>query len=113
MLGGCSGSTGPSSVNPETGRPYASAFPVVTIADMVNAQARLLDRLGIDRLLAVVGGSMGGYQAIQWTVAFPQRVRAVVCLAATVRSTAQMLAWNAIGRRAIVSNHCQSFELLA
>ncbi|MBC8077780.1 MAG: homoserine O-acetyltransferase, partial [Chloroflexales bacterium] len=101
---GCKGSTGPSSVNPATNRPYGSDFPVITIGDMVAAQARLLDRLEIDRLLAVVGGSMGGFQALEWAARFPQRVRGVVPLATSARSTAQMLAWNAIMRRAIMSD---------
>jgi homoserine O-acetyltransferase len=104
VLGGCRGSTGPSSVDPATGRPYGARFPVVTIADMVNAQARLLDRLGVERLLSVVGGSMGAYQAIEWSVAHPDRVRSVISLAGSARSTAQMLAWNAIGRHAIMSD---------
>jgi homoserine O-acetyltransferase len=104
VLGGCKGSTGPSSTNPATGLPYGSDFPVLTIGDMVAAQARLLDRLEISTLLAAVGGSMGGFQALEWAARFPGRVRGVAPLAASARSTAQMLAWNAIMRRAIMSD---------
>lgn len=104
VLGGCKGSTGPSSTNPATGQPYGARFPVVTIGDMVEAQARLLDRLEIQCLLAVVGGSMGGYQALEWAVRYPERVRGVIPLATSSRSTAQTLAWSAIGRRAIMSD---------
>ena len=104
VLGGCKGSTGPSSVNPATGQPYGSDFPVITVGDIVAAQARLLDRLEIDSLLAVVGGSMGGFQALEWAARFPERVRGVAPLATSARSTAQMLAWNAIMRRAIMSD---------
>ncbi len=104
VLGGCQGSTGPSSSNPATGRPYAARFPVLTIGDMVQAQARLLDRLGIDRLLAVAGGSMGGFQALEWATALPERVRGAILLATSARSSPQTLAWNAIGRRAIMSD---------
>jgi homoserine O-acetyltransferase len=104
VLGGCKGSTGPASVNPATGRPYAATFPVITIGDMVAAQVRLIDYLRIPSLLAVVGGSMGGFQALQWAAAFPERVRGVVPLATSSRTTTQMLAWNAIMRRAIMSD---------
>lgn len=104
VIGGCMGSTGPSSLNPATGRPYGASFPVVTIADMVRAQTRLLDALGIDRLLAVAGGSMGGFQALEWATAYPDRVRSAVLLATSARHSAQMIAWNAIGRRAIVGD---------
>src|SRR3954470_11643401 len=104
VLGGCQGSTGPSSSNPATGRPYAARFPVLTIGDMVRAQARLLDRLGIERLLAVAGGSMGGFQALEWATALPERVRGAILLATSARSSPQTLAWNAIGRRAIMSD---------
>src|SRR5262245_2311345 len=104
VIGGCQGSTGPSSLDPATGKPYGARFPVVTIADMVRAQARLLDRLGIDTLLAVAGGSMGGFQALEWTVAYPERVRGAILLATSARSSSQTVAWNAIGRRATVSD---------
>ncbi len=102
VIGGCSGSTGPSSLNPQTDQPYGSRFPVVTIGDMVAAQARLLDLLGIDRLLAVAGGSMGGMQALQWAVAYPERVHGVMALATTARSSAMTIALNTIGRQAIM-----------
>lgn len=101
VIGGCKGSTGPSSVNPRTGRPYGLSFPVVTIADMVNAQRHLIDHLGIDKLLTVVGGSMGGMQALQWAVAYPERVRSCIPLAATARLSPQTIALNEVGRQAI------------
>jgi homoserine O-acetyltransferase len=104
VLSGCQGSTGPSSIDPALGRPYGARFPVLTIADMVRAQARLLDRLGIRQLLAVAGGSMGGFQALEWATAYPARVRGAILLATSARSSAQTLAWNAIGRRAIMSD---------
>jgi homoserine O-acetyltransferase len=104
VLGGCQGTSGPGSMNPETGRPYALSFPVVTIEDMVRVQARLLDHLGIDVLLAVAGGSMGGMQAIEWTVSFPERVRSAIVLASTARLSAQAIAFNAVGRNAIMSD---------
>ncbi len=101
VIGGCKGSTGPSSIDPRTGKPYGLRFPVVTIGDMVNAQRHLIDHLGIDRLLAVVGGSMGGMQALQWAVAYPQRVRACLPLASTARLSPQTIALNEVGRQAI------------
>jgi homoserine O-acetyltransferase/O-succinyltransferase len=104
VLGGCQGSTGPSSTNPATGKPYGARFPVLTIGDMVRAQARLLDQLGIERLLAVAGGSMGGFQALEWATALPERVRGAILLATSARSAPQTLAWSAIGRRAIMSD---------
>lgn len=104
VLGGCKGSTGPASTDPATGRPYGARFPVITVADMVRAQARLLDSLGIERLHAVAGGSMGGFQALEWATAHPARVRGAVLLATTARHSPQMVAWNAIGRRAIMSD---------
>jgi len=103
-LGGCKGTTGPSSVNPATERPYGMSFPVITIEDMVRVQAALVDHLGIERLLTVVGGSMGGMQALQWAVSFPNRVRSVIPIASTPRLTAQGIAFNAVGRNAIVSD---------
>lgn len=104
VLGGCKGSTGPASLNPETGRPYGGDFPVITIGDIVAAQVRLIDRLDIPVLLAAAGGSMGGFQALQWAASYPGRVRGVLPLATSARTTAQMLAWNSIGRRAITSD---------
>lgn len=104
VIGGCQGSTGPASVNPATGRPYGLNFPVVTVADMVAAQKRLVDYLGIGKILAVVGGSMGGMQALQWTVAYPDRVRAAIPLATTPRLSPQSIALNEVGRQAIYAD---------
>ncbi len=104
VIGGCSGSTGPSSIDPRTGKPYGLTFPVLTIADMVNAQKRLLDHLNIPTLHAVVGGSMGGMQAMQWAVSYPQTVENLVVVASCVRHTPQQIAFNEVGRRAIVSD---------
>ena len=86
VVGGCMGTTGPCSTNPATGEPWGLSFPVITIADMVRAQALLLDHLGIDTLLAVVGGSMGGMQVLQWAADYPERLFAAVCIAANRRS---------------------------
>jgi homoserine O-acetyltransferase len=104
VIGGCQGSTGPASINPGTGRPYGLSFPVLTIADMVAAQVRLIDHLGIGSLLAVVGGSMGGMQALQWAVAHPSRVRAAMPLATTPRLSPQTIALNEVGRQAIYAD---------
>lgn len=103
VIGGCQGSTGPSSLAPD-GQPYALRFPLVTIHDMVEAQRHLIDALGIDRLFAVAGGSMGGMQALQWATNYPDRVGAVLFLAATPRSSAQNIAFNEIGRQAIYAD---------
>ena len=103
VIGGCQGSTGPSSLAPD-GKPYALRFPVVTVTDMVQAQRFLLDALGIERLFAVTGGSMGGMQALQWAVDYPSRVRSVLFLASTPRSSAQNIAFNEIGRQAIYAD---------
>lgn len=104
ILGGCQGSTGPSSINPKTGRPYGLDFPVVTVGDMVEAQARLMDYLGIQQLYAVAGGSLGGFQALEWSLRFPDRVGAVICLASGYKLSAQGIAFNAVGRYAITSD---------
>ncbi|MEE8440228.1 MAG: homoserine O-acetyltransferase [Spirochaetia bacterium] len=104
VLGGCQGSTGPGATDPGTGRPYGLTFPVVTMEDMVNAQQRLISHFGIDRLLAVAGGSMGGMQALQWSVSYPNKVAGVIVLAATARLSAQGIAFNAVGRNAIMSD---------
>ncbi len=104
ILGGCQGSTGPSSINPATGKPYGAYFPVITIPDMVRAQVRLIDYLGIDKLLAVAGGSMGGFQALEWATAYPERVGGTILLATTARSSPQTIAWNTIGRNAIMND---------
>jgi homoserine O-acetyltransferase/O-succinyltransferase len=101
VLGGCQGSTGPASPHPADGRPYGSRFPVVTIRDMVRAQARLMEHLGIGRWLSVIGGSMGGMQALEWAVMYPRRIRSMIAVATCMQATAQQIAWGAIGRRAI------------
>ncbi len=104
VIGGCKGSTGPSSINPQTGRPYALSFPMVTIHDMVNAQRALIDHLGIDQLLCVVGGSMGGMQVLQWVVSYPERVRLAIPIATTSKLSSQSIAFNEVGRQAIQSD---------
>jgi homoserine O-acetyltransferase len=104
VLGGCSGSTGPASLNPATGKPYGLSFPVVTIADMVEAQRHLLDALGIQSLLCVTGGSMGGMQALQWTVSYPERVQGAIILASTAQVSAQAIALNEVARQAIYAD---------
>jgi homoserine O-acetyltransferase len=101
-LGGCSGSSGPYSINPDTGERYRLDFPKLTVRDMVNAQALLLDSLGVDRLHAVVGGSMGGMQTLQWAIDFPDRVGRYIALACCARHNAQAIAFNDTGRQAIV-----------
>ena len=101
VLGGCQGSTGPASPHPVDGRPYGSRFPVVTIRDMVRAQARLADWLGIARWHSVVGGSMGGMQVLEWAITFPHRVGSIVPIATCAQATAQQIAWGAIGRRSV------------
>lgn len=103
VIGGCRGSTGPSSPGPD-GRPFGLRFPVVTVKDMVLAQRYLLDRLGIARLFAVAGGSMGGMQALQWAVDYPERVENALFIASTPRSSAQNIAFNEIGRQAIYAD---------
>jgi len=104
VLGGCKGSTGPASINPITGRPYGLQFPVITIKDMVNAQRHLIDYLGIDKLLTVVGGSMGGMQALQWVVSHPNKVRSVIPVATTANHSPQQIAFNEVGRQAIMAD---------
>ncbi len=103
-LGGCHGSTGPSSINPSTGKPYGSSFPVVTVDDWVESQARLADRLGIQQWAAVVGGSLGGMQAMQWSLTFPERVRHVLAIATAPRLTAENIAFNDVARSAILTD---------
>jgi homoserine O-acetyltransferase len=103
-LGGCFGSTGPASTDPATGKPYGSRFPVVTVEDWVNAQARLTDRLGIQRFAAVMGGSLGGMQALQWTLSFPDRVGHAAVVAAAPKLSAQNIAFNEVARRAIMTD---------
>jgi len=103
-LGSCFGSTGPMHVNPDTGRVYGADFPVVTVEDWVNAQARLLDGLGIQTLAAVMGGSLGGMQALSWTLQYPQRVRHAVVVASAPNLNAENIAFNEVARRAIVTD---------
>lgn len=104
VLAGCSGTSGPTSLDPATGAPYAMTFPVITIRDMVRSQAALLDFLGVDQPLAVVGGSIGGMQALDWAVAYPTRVRSVVAIATAARQSAQNIAFHEVGRQAIMAD---------
>mgnify|MGYP000011695916 FL=1 len=104
VLGGCMGSLGPQEGDPKTGKPYALSFPVVTIGDMVRAQARLLDHLGVEQLFCVIGGSMGGMQALEWASRYPERVFSAVPIAAAARHTAQNIAFHEVGRQAIMSD---------
>lgn len=102
ILGGCRGSTGPSSLNPQTGKRYAADFPLITIADMVRAQRELLRHLEIERLLCIVGGSLGGHQALTWSTLFPECLRGCVAMATSPRLTSQALAFDVVGRNAII-----------
>lgn len=104
VLGGCRGTTGPGSINPETGCPWGMKFPAITIADMVRLQKKLIDYLGIQRLLAVAGGSMGGMQALDWAVRYPDHVLAALPIATTARHSAQQIAFNEVGRQAIMAD---------
>ncbi|MHB0913829.1 MAG: homoserine O-acetyltransferase MetX [Armatimonadota bacterium] len=104
VIGGCKGSTGPSSIDPRTGQPYGLTFPVVTIKDMVDAQKVLVEHLGIERLLCAVGGSMGGMQVLQWVVSYPEMVRLAIPIATTSRLSAQAIAFDEVGRLAIMSD---------
>ena len=104
VLGGCMGTTGPMDVNPRTGEPYGLEFPVITIPDMVRAQARLLDHLGIDKLFCVIGGSMGGMQVLEWAARYPDRVFAAVPIACAARHSAQNIAFHEVGRQAIIAD---------
>jgi len=104
VVGGCMGSTGPSSIDPATGRPWGLSFPMITVADMVRAQAMLVEALGIERLFAVVGGSMGGMQVLQWAADYPDRMFAAVCIAAAARHSAQNIAFHEVGRQAIMAD---------
>ena len=103
-LGGCAGSTGPASTNPATGKPYGSAFPIVTVRDWVRAQALLADRFGISQWAAVVGGSLGGMQALQWTIDFPERVRHALVIASAPKLSTQNIAFNDVARQAIITD---------
>ena len=103
VIGGCMGSTGPADIDPASGRPFGLAFPLVTVRDMVRSQAMLLDALGIDTLLAVIGGSMGGMQALQWAASYPERVRAIIPIACAAYHSAQNIAFHEVGRQAIMA----------
>ncbi|MFB0524398.1 MAG: homoserine O-acetyltransferase [Phycisphaerae bacterium] len=104
LLGGCSGTTGPSSINPATGKPYGLDFPIITIADMVKVQKLLLDKLGLKKLLAVIGGSIGGMQVLQWAISYPGFVQAAMAIATTGHLGAQSIAFDAVGRNAILAD---------
>lgn len=104
IIGGCSGSTGPSSINPLTGRPYGMRFPVVTIRDIVHAQHKLLEHLGVRSLAMVAGGSIGGQQALEWAVSYPEMVRKVVVVAASAAISSQAIAFNEVSRQAIMAD---------
>ncbi len=104
VLGGCKGTTGPPSINPETGKPYGLDFPIVTIPDIVKVQKKLVEHLGIKKLLAVTGGSMGGMQALQWPISYPDSVRFSIPIATTARSSPQQIAFNEVRRRAVMSD---------
>src|ERR1017187_6110375 len=104
VLGGCRGTTGPGSVNPTTGCPWGMSFPAITIADMVRLQKKLIEHMGIGRLLAVAGGSMGGMQALEWAVQYPDHVLAALPIATTARHSAQQIAFNEVGRQAIMAD---------
>src|SRR3569833_2880979 len=104
VIGGCKGSTGPASTNPKTGQPYGLSFPVITIADMVRAQAMLIEELGIETLFAVVGGSMGGMQVLQWAAEYPEKLFSAVCIAGAPPHSAQNIAIHEVGRQAIMAD---------
>ena len=104
ILGGCSGSTGPSSINPETGTPYGLSFPMVTIKDMVRAQKHLIDHLGINKLMSLIGGSVGGMQVLRWCADYPEMIASAIPLATTTRHSAQAIAFNEVARQAIMAD---------
>jgi homoserine O-acetyltransferase len=104
ILGGCAGSTGPSSLNPETGKPYGLTFPMVTLTDMINAQKHLIDHLGITKLMSLVGGSVGGMQVLRWCADYPEMVVSAIPLATTTRHSAQAIAFNEVARQAIMAD---------
>lgn len=104
IIGGCKGSTGPGSMDPKTGKPYGLTFPMVTITDMVNAQRLLIDHLGIERVLCVSGGSMGGMQALEWVYRFPEMVESCIPIATTHKHSALQIAFDEVGRRAVMAD---------
>ncbi len=104
VISGCNGSTGPSSVNQKTGKPYATDFPLVTIKDMINAQFRLIEHLGIEKIHTVVGGSMGGMQVLQWMVSYPEKILSAIPIATTLKHSPQQIAFNEVGRQAVMAD---------
>ncbi len=104
VLAGCKGTTGPMSIDPATGKPYGMAFPFITVGDMVTVHAELVRHLGVEKLLAIVGGSLGGMQVLEWVARFPDQMRSAVCLASAAKLSAQGIAFNVVGRRAILSD---------
>jgi homoserine O-acetyltransferase len=104
VVGGCRGSTGPSSIDPKTNKPYGLGFPTITIGDMVKAQVHLVSHLGIDKLLTVIGGSMGGMQVLQWMATHPEKIRSAIPIATTMKHTPQQIAFNEVGRQAIMAD---------
>lgn len=104
VIGGCGGSTGPASINPQTSKPYGLEFPVITIEDMVNAQVKLIDHLAIDKLLCVAGGSMGGMQTLQWVASYPDRIRSAIPIATVLKHSSQQIAFSEVGRQAVMSD---------
>ncbi len=104
VLGGCRGSTGPSSINPDTRKPYGTDFPLITIGDMVQAQKHLIEHLEISKLFAVVGGSMGGMQVLQWLISYPDKIKAAIPIATTMKHTPQQIAFNEVGRQAVMAD---------
>lgn len=104
ILGGCRGSTGPSSISPETSAPYALDFPIITIADMVKAQKHLLSYLGVEKLLCVIGGSLGGMQVLQWVASYPKYLRCAIPIATTAKHSPQQIAFDEVGRQAIMAD---------
>ncbi|OGI00927.1 MAG: homoserine O-acetyltransferase [Candidatus Melainabacteria bacterium GWF2_37_15] len=104
FLGGCKGTTGPSSINPATGKPYGMDFPIITVEDMVKVQKKLIDYLGVKKLLSVAGGSLGGMQALEWAIMYPDIVRSAAVIASATKLSAQNIAFNEVGRNAIISD---------
>ncbi|MCB1144212.1 MAG: homoserine O-acetyltransferase [Leptospiraceae bacterium] len=104
VIGGCKGSSGPTTINPKTGKPFGSSFPFVSITDMVNAQKKLIEHMGIEKLFCVAGGSMGGMQALQWSVSFPNHLKKCIVIASTSEHSAQQISFNEVGRQAILSD---------
>jgi len=104
VIGGCKGSSGPNSIDPSTGKAYGLSFPIVSVGDMVNAQKKLVDFLGIEKLLSVCGGSMGGLQALQWTISYPEMVYSCIPIATTYKHSAQQIAFDEVGRQAIMAD---------